>query len=246
MKINWKISLGITLLILSVVVYFLHFMIFRNVHHIFLYLIGDIAFVFIEVLLVTLIIHNLLEQREKKSRLRKMNMVIGAFFSEVGIKLLRLLSDYDPLNDKIHLALVGDKESAEQKFKTIREFLHTHEYEVAQEKIDIEHLKEFLLKKRNFLLRLLENPILLEHESFSLLLWAVFHLTEELEAREDISNLPELDRKHLLVDTKRVYGQLTVQWLNYMRHLRKSYPFLFSLSVRQNPFDRNATAVISE
>lgn len=55
---------------------------FRDPHHIFLYLIGDIAFVFIEVLLVTLIIHQLLSRREKQAMLKKLNMVIGAFFSE--------------------------------------------------------------------------------------------------------------------------------------------------------------------
>ena len=60
---------------------------FRDTHHIFIYLIGDIAFVFLEVLLVTLILHQLLRYREKKAMLNKLNMVIGAFFSEVGGEL---------------------------------------------------------------------------------------------------------------------------------------------------------------
>lgn len=42
---------------------------FSGPHHIFIYLVGDIAFVPIEVLLVTLIIHRLLETREKKAML---------------------------------------------------------------------------------------------------------------------------------------------------------------------------------
>ncbi len=48
-----------------------------------------------EVLLVTLIIHQLLSDREKKSRLNKLNMIIGAFFGEVGTKLLKNLTDFD-------------------------------------------------------------------------------------------------------------------------------------------------------
>lgn len=246
LKFNWKIVLGIVLLFLSALCYFVHYLLFKDSHHIFVYLVGDVAFVFVEVLLVTLIIHNLLEIREKKSRLNKMNMVIGAFFSEVGVKLLRQLSNYDPLSEKMHEAVSNEEDSAEDKFKNIREFLRSYEYEVAKEKIDLETLKDFLLSKRGFMLRLLENPILLEHEAFSSMLWAVFHLAEELEARDKIGELPESDHKHLVNDTKRVYGQLTVQWLNYMRHLRKSYPFLFSLSVRQNPFDKNANPVITE
>jgi len=95
MKSNWQLKLGTTLVILSAIVYFLHFLIFRDVHHIMIYLIGDIAFVFLEVLMVTVVIHELLNRREKRQRLEKMNMVIGAFFSEVGTELLRKISDWD-------------------------------------------------------------------------------------------------------------------------------------------------------
>lgn len=71
--------MGITLILLSAIFYFMHYLIFRDVHHIFIYLVGDVAFVFIEVLLVTVIIHKLLNEREKRSRLAKMNMLIGTF-----------------------------------------------------------------------------------------------------------------------------------------------------------------------
>ncbi len=47
-------------------------------------MVGDIAFVPIEVLMVTLIIHRLLTEREKRAMLKKMNMVIGAFFQRSG------------------------------------------------------------------------------------------------------------------------------------------------------------------
>jgi hypothetical protein len=68
--------------------------------------------------------------------------------------------------------------------------------------------------ERDFLVRLLENPILLEHESFTELLRAVFHLTEELAAREDLGNLPDSDYKHLAGDIKRAYVLLVHQWLD--------------------------------
>ena len=88
---NWLLYLAVALVVLSTLVYVIHFAIFRDVHHIFIYLVGDIAFVPIEVLLVTVIIHRLLGQREKRALLNKLNMVIGAFFSEVGTELLRRL-----------------------------------------------------------------------------------------------------------------------------------------------------------
>ena len=70
-------------------------MIFRDPSHIFIYLISDIVFVFIEVLLVTLAILNLLNMKAKRERLEKLNMLIGTFYSAVGTKLLMYLSVSD-------------------------------------------------------------------------------------------------------------------------------------------------------
>ena len=91
-KLNWQIFLGLFLVFLSALFYFAHYVIFHDYHHIIIYLVGDIAFVPIEVLLVTLIIDRLLGAREKRSMLEKMNMVIGVFFSEIGTDLLVYLS----------------------------------------------------------------------------------------------------------------------------------------------------------
>ena len=55
----WQILLAVTLLVLSAALYLLHFSIFRDAHHIAIYLLGDIAFLPLEVLLVTVIIHRL-------------------------------------------------------------------------------------------------------------------------------------------------------------------------------------------
>ncbi len=80
-KFKWQIFLGLGLILLSALLYFVHYLIFKDTHHLFIYMVGDIAFVPLEVLFVTLIIHRLLTVREKKAKLRKLNMVIGAFFS---------------------------------------------------------------------------------------------------------------------------------------------------------------------
>ena len=122
-RFNWQILLGIFLLALSILFYFLHYLMFKDSHHIFIYLVGDVAFVFIEVLLVTLIIHRVLQAREKKARLEKLNMVIGAFFSEVGAMLLRMLSEGDPKIERIQREFVVEGESAPHKLDKIRKSL---------------------------------------------------------------------------------------------------------------------------
>jgi len=245
-KMCQQIILGVSLLTLSVLFYLVHYLIFKDAHHIFVYLVGDIAFVFIEVLLVTLIIHRLLEEQVKNARLEKLNMVIGAFFSEVGMKLLKVLSQNDSQIERIHEDLFAEGKSAGQKFVRISRFLRKHDYSIEKEKHDWGALKAFLVSKKDFLLRLLENSNLLEHESFTEGLRAVFHLAEELEARESLKNLPDADQKHLGADVERAYGQLALQWVEYVEHLENSYPYLFSLSVRTNPFDRSASPIVQK
>ncbi len=96
-------------------------------------------------------------------------------------------------------------------------------------------LKNYLVEKRGFLVSLLENQNLLEHEEFTDLLWSVFHLVEELEARATFENMPQSDNDHINGDIKRVLGYITREWVLYMKHLKDDYPYLFSLAVRLNP-----------
>ncbi|MBE3035856.1 MAG: hypothetical protein IMZ70_02050 [Candidatus Atribacteria bacterium] len=241
---SWQVLLGLSLIALSTLVYFIHYFIFRDAHHIFLYLIGDIAFVFIEVLLVTLVLHQLLHYREKKAMLNKLNMVIGAFFSEVGRELLKIFSGFDTESVKITQKLVITNESFEKEFLEICKSVKNHTYNIDSKRGDLENIKNFLKEKRQFLLNLLGNPNLLEHESFTNLLWAVFHLTEELIHRRSLSELPETDYQHLAGDIKRAYHLLILEWLNYMKHLKANYPYLFSLAVRTNPFDIDASVEV--
>ncbi len=236
-----RILLGLLLVLLSVFFYALHYVIFRDPHHIFIYLVGDIAFVFVEVLLVTLIIHHILSEREKRSMLRKLNMVIGAFFSEVGTDLLEYFRGFDANADRFSGHLIVDNDWSPEHFEQMQKVLKSHDYQIDTRASDIEGLKSFILDRRGFLLRLLENPNLLEHELFTELLWAVFHLAEELSHRKALEDLPDSDYKHLAGDIKRAYSLLVREWLAHMEHLKNDYPYLFSLAVRTNPFDPEAS-----
>jgi hypothetical protein len=244
--LNWRIVIGVGLIAISAIVYFFHFLIFRDAHHIFLYLVGDIAFVFIEVLLVTLIIDQLLHEREKRSLLFKLNMIIGVFFSEGGSELLRRLSEFAPQVERIRQDLLMNDRWTKQDFSAISERIHSYPYKMDSQEGDLESLRDFLKEKKDFLLRILENPNLFEHEKFTDALWAVLHLAEELTCRKSLENLPRPDYVHLAGDMGRAYQRLIAQWLNYMIHLKEHYPYLFSLAIRTNPFDPKATPEVTE
>ncbi|MCK4532673.1 hypothetical protein KAU39_02710 [bacterium] len=237
---NWQVVLGFVLVILSTAAYFIHYLIFRNAHHIFIYLVGDVAFVFLEVLLVSMIIHGILVYREKQVMLKKLNMVIGVFFSEIGTILLKKFSDFDLESFKITKKLVVTNNWSNQEFLKVHKYLKEHTSNIDTKKGELEEIKKILLEKRNFLLNLLQNPNLLEHDSFTDLLFGVFHLTEELVKRKDFNHLPQTDYKHLAGDIKRAYHLLIFEWLNYMKYLKGDYPYLFSLAIRTNPFDDKA------
>jgi len=243
-KHRWQISLGILLVILSAMVYLIHYVIFRDPHHIFIYLIGDNAFVFIEVLMVTLVIHSVLNMREKRERLEKLNMLIGVFFSKVGTRLLVLFSDSDPNLEEIKQNLIVTSDWSNKEFEHMNNRLRDYEYIININMINLKDLSDFLMRKSDFLVRLLENPNLLEHESFTEVLRAVFHIVEELEHRKNIKQLSKKDRSHIAGDIKRAYNLLVFEWLSYMKYLKNNYPYLFSLAMRLNPFDENATAEI--
>lgn len=243
-RFNWQILLGAVLIAASAALYFIHYLIFRDAHHIFIYLVGDIAFLPVEVLLVTLVIHGLLSAREKRAMLNKLNMVIGAFFSEVGTALLKDLFAFDQHFEKIRGNFICRTDWSERDFLKTKNSLSGHDYKIDSQKGDLESLRRLLAGKRDFLLRLLENPNLLEHETFTELLWAVFHLNEELAVRNDVRKLPATDHEHLSGDIKRAYILLISEWLDYMKHLKTNYPYLFSLAARMNPFDPNASPEI--
>jgi hypothetical protein len=242
--VNQRFLFGLLLVLLSVFFYALHFVIFRDMHHIFIYLLGDIAFVFIEVLLVTLIIHHLLSEREKRAMLKKLNMVIGAFFSEAGTSLLKYFMEFDTNAEKLSKHLIVDNGWSPEHFTQMQVVLQKHDHAIDSRTGNLEGLQNFIVDKRFFLLRLLENPNLLEHEEFTELLWAVFHLAEELSYRASVTDLAETDYKHLSGDIKRAHRLLIREWLSHMEHLKNDYPYLFSLAIRTNPFDPNASVEV--
>jgi hypothetical protein len=202
-------------------------------------LLGNLAFLPIYVIFVTLMVEQAMKERERQTIMRKLNMVIGVFFSEVGNRLLKELSAYVVMGDDLRRELQVTAQWHEADFRLAQAYLRAHNPAIDSTGRDKQLLKEFLLARRGFLVGLLENQNLMEHEQFTDLLWAVFHLVEELEARTSFDAMPRSDVEHINGDIKRVFGYLSREWLAYMKHLKQDYPYLFSLAVRRNPMVDN-------
>jgi hypothetical protein len=241
---RWQALFAISLVVLSILLFLLTYIIFGDERNILSRLAEEISFLPLEVLLVALIIEKIFSHMEKRKRMEKLNMVIGTFFIAVGTKLLTYLSDLDPELESIRSSLVIEDSWSDQEFSRVSENLHSYNFGIDMGKVNLEYLLDFLKKNREFLLRLTENPTLLEHESFTDMLLAITHLSEELASRPGLNDLPQIDLMHLQGDIKRVYGLSVREWLNYMKYLKVNYPYLFSLAMRTNPFDETASPIL--
>ncbi len=244
-----KISLrarhvALLLLIVSLILYGADYLVFGHAPEIAAGFLGNLAFLPVYVLFVTLMLERVFKERERLAIRQKLNMVIGVFFSEVGTDLLRTFADFLAHPNAVAAQLRVAPHWTRRDFKEAAAFIAGYDLRIDGGRGDLAHLKLYLTGKREFMLGLLENPTLLEHDEFTDLLWAVFHLLQELEARHALAGLPASDLDHLAGDIRRAYARLLREWLIYMQHLQRDYPYLFSLAVRLNPMDPTGHAEV--
>ncbi len=243
-RTRWFIILGSTLLITSLFFYTINYLIFRDPEFIGKYVMAQLGFLPINVFLVTFVINKLIGSREKTNKKIKMNMIVGTFFIDIGHELLSRIISRSTVDihakEKFNLS-PSWKEKDLQQFKTEVEGM---KYDIHFSGEDLEALRDFLTPKRHHLVRLLESPVLTEHETFSNQLWAVLHIENELERRKNLQNLSQADHRHLMQDIERAYRLLAALYIEYLGYLKNQYPYLFSLEARTSPFNPRAQAEI--
>jgi hypothetical protein len=243
-RLRFQLLLGAGLILLSGVLFALHYGIYHDARFIADWFLGSIAFLPISVLFVTIILDRVIAGREKEVLMGKLNMVVGAFFSETGGRVIAMLVGYATVSDTIIPSLLPGLKWEKKDFAASAKALGGYFYGFDARVMDLTAIRDLLASKREFLLRLLENQNILEHETFTDLLWAIFHVTEELESRKNLKKLSQADLAHISGDIQRAFVLIVVEWIKYMGHLKNQYPYLYSLAVRMNPFDGKAEAEI--
>ena len=243
MNKGWTVS---ALFVISLSLYGIDFTIFGNLREISASFLGNLAFLPIYIIVVTLLFERVLRERERQSVMRKLNMVIGVFFSEFGNRLLKELSEHVVGSEELKNRLRMTGSWKKDDFGVALDYLRRNNQRISIKREALPCLKQFMVGKRSFLLTLLENQNLLEHENFTDLLWAAFHIVEELDARPSFDAILPSDKEHINGDITRVFGHLIREWVLYMQHLREDYPYLFSLAVRLNPMIDSPDPVVYE
>ena len=233
------------MLALSAGLYYVEFLMSHEWEPIVSTILREFAFLPIHAIVVVVVFEGILAAREKAAMRHKLNMVIGAFFSEMGQDLVRALAAFDIELEEFSPHVVFHTDWTAKEFAAARDYIETRHHPLRVDEADLAKLMTFLHRNRPFMLGLLENSNLLEYEAFSELLWALTHLQEELDARGSFGELPSTDLTHLQGDISRVYGRMIIEWLQYVEHLKSDYPYLYSFTIRTNPFDPNAEIVVA-
>jgi len=241
---RWKLLLATGLLLASALLYGAFFTFHPDREVVADWFLGSVAFLPFQILLVTLIVDELLGRRERQARLKKLNIVIGVFFSEVGMELLGACLALERRAGELRAELGRAASWSPARLEAEAARYRGLEPDAEPGVEGLERVRVLLRDRRAVLTSLMVNPSVLEHEHFTDLLWAVFHLAEELGERGDIRDLPPSDLAHLAGDVQRVFPILIAEWLSYLRHLQEDYPYLYSLAGRTNPFDPEAKVVV--
>ncbi len=234
-KINTSMLLLSLFIIPSIMIYIIHYYIFRDAMFLLKEFMSQLAFLPIYYFFSTIIIDNIMVHRDKIKLKKSINMIIGVFFSEFGNEFIKICSQYDmKFNDYSENFRINAEWENSQYSKSYK-FINSFEFEIDMHSGDVSILSDFLFERRTCLIGLLENNNLVEHDTFTDLLLAIFHLCEEFKYR-DADNLGEKDYEHLGIDLERTYVLISKEWLNYSKHLKSEYPHLYALSESFNPF----------
>lgn len=237
-RLKDNIIIGGGLVLLSLILHYIHVLIFKDVHHTMIFLVADIAFIPMEVFFTSMILERMLERREKEHGKEKLNMLVGVFYAEIGTQLLAYFVEQDDRVSICKKLRIQDPSIwDEDYFKQLQQLNSTYHYEVSLAKVDLVELKQMLHEGKNLLITLMTTESLHDHETFTEMLMLIMHLKEELDVR-DISSLNESERLHLEQDMTALYRYLTYEWCYYLNYLSKHYPGLFNTAIMLSPFNK--------
>lgn len=246
---HWKRYLAVGLVVVTVIIYYLRWHIFANpyMHNEMLrYIFDDLAFMCIQILIVTVVLETYLQRREMDALRQKLNMIIGAFFSQFGFEMLHELALNDAKIAEIKDVVSPQMNWTHRDFERAHKIFEQHAPEMKPTPDSLRAMEELIRSHKDAVLTLLTNQALLDHETFADLLWAISHIGDELGARHNYDALPESDMAHLALDMKRAYQLFGFEWLNYLEHLQSRYPYLYSLAVRNNPLAHECNVEVCE
>ena len=235
---NGKRLIILLLLVVSALLYWLQFVLYQRPADTQFYLLQDLAFLPINVILVTLGVDTLVRWRQRQDKLKNINLLVSEYFSESGAELITKLNSFVANLAEVQAKAGLNNNCTDKEFRASLKTLEAMDVKLFAKQENLEELAALLDMHKANLLALFQNPNLLEHDRFTDMLWAVYHLADELKSR-NLSSLPQADLMHISLDMKRAYVLLVIEWVYITRHMSKRYPYLYKAVSRKSPFSIN-------
>lgn len=238
-KTKELVILGGGLILLSVLLHYVHYLIFKDLHHTLIFFMADIAFIPMEVFFSYFVFDRLLEKREKLHVLERLNILIGVFFTEIGTQFLREIVRGDKNKKLFKKDYCEDYFFNKENFNELEKDILVYDYNIDINKINVDKLKIELDNTKDLLITLVTNESLHDHGTFTEMLLSLMHLKEELDTRWN-EKIEEYEKNHLEKDIIVAYKYLAIEWWQYMNYLSENYPNLYVKALIENPFDNRS------
>ena len=222
-------QLILLLLCTSALLYAIHYLIFRDLHHLAIFGLHELAFVPLEVILVTLGLDKLVEKTHREEARSKVSIIETLYFNESGGTMLRYLTSFDPDAARLRELLQVTENWRSSDFRQAIRQLKSYPFLLDLDRIDFFGLHYHLSS-------MLENPALTQSEAFTEMIMKIYLLWEELDGRTNLYQLPEKDRNYLAELLHEIYRELTEYWLDNVYNHSIHNRFRLHRAIESNPF----------
>ena len=229
-------QLILLLLCTSALLYAIHYLIFRDLHHLAIFGLHELAFVPLEVILVTLGLDKLVEKTHREEARSKVSIIETLYFNESGGTMLRYLTSFDPDAARLRELLQVTENWRSSDFRQAIRQLKSYPFLLDLDRIDFFGLHYHLSQRHEYYRSMLENPALTQSEAFTEMIMKIYLLWEELDGRTNLYQLPEKDRNYLAELLHEIYRELTEYWLDNVYNHSIHNRFRLHRAVESNPF----------
>ncbi len=229
-------QLILLLLCASALLYAIHYLIFRDLHHLAIFGLHELAFVPLEVILVTLGLDQLVEKTHREEARSKVSIIETLYFNESGGTMLRYLTSFDPDAARLRELLQVTQDWRSSDFRQAIRQLKSYPFLLDLERIDFFGLHYHLSQRHEYYRSMLENPALTQSEAFTEMIMKIYLLWEELDGRTNLYQLPEKDRNYLAELLHEIYRELTEYWLDNVYNHSIHNRFRLHRAIESNPF----------
>ncbi len=230
MKSIRKVVLSLT--VVSVIIYVLQIMIFHDSQTTAFYIFQDLAFLPLSIAIATVVVGEIYSRKEKADRLERTKMITSTFFTNVGARLMMQMLSAAQNQQLVRQIMFADATS-ETDYQELCNRIHGEQIKLDMSADLYDGVRTVLEEQSTALLILGNNPVLLEHESFTDMLWGLYHLRDEFRLRGSYENLSQTDRDHLEEDFERVFKLMLINRESNVHFLAETFPNYYNAARKQ-------------